>query len=166
MNSYFDGDAPEMEQDEVLWNCTHSLMEVIDAATDEARKDLVARHDDEKGNYDEKKEDCPVITEKGNLDPSLTRAVDTLRCLRHVAREFTRKLELRATVKGRDFARVYSDDNTNSNDDNTPKKWRQLVGDCDVCLHEFRYRYSREVPGYKPRRSVRMKKFAMPAVTM
>ena len=166
LNSYFDGDAPEMEQDEVLWNCTHSLMEVIDAATDEARKNLDVKQDDEVGKCDEKKEDGPVIIEKGNLDPSLTRAVDTLRCLRHVAREFTRKLELRGTVKGRDFARVYSDDNSISKDDSTPKKWRQLVDDCDVCLHEFRYRYSMEVPDYKPRRSVGRKKFAMPAVAM
>ena len=166
VNSYFDGDAPEMEQDEVLWNCAHSLMEVIDAATDEARKNLDVEQDDEGENYDEKKEDGPVTIEKGNLDPSLTRAVDTLRCLRHFAREFTRKLELRATIKGKGFARVSSDENSISKDDNTPKKWRQLVDDCDVCLHEFRYRYSREVPDYKPRRSVGRKKFAMPAVTM
>ena len=167
LNSYFDGDAPEMEHDEVLWNCAHSLMEVIDAATDEARKDLGARRDDESGNYYEKKEvGGPVTIEKGNLNPSLTRAVNTLRCLRHAAREFSRKLELRATVKGRDFARASSDDNSISKDDNTPKKWRQLVDDCDVCLHEFRYRYSREVPDYKPRRSAGRKKFAMPAVAM
>ena len=161
LNSYFDGDAPEMEQDEVLWNCAHSLMEVIDAATDEARENLDAKQGGEDDN-----DGGPVITEKGNLDSSLTRAVDTLRCLRHVAREFTRKLELWTAVKGKGPAKYYSPETSTSKDDSTPKKWRQLVDDCDVCLHEFRYRYSRNAPGYVPRRSTGKKKFAMPVVAM
>mmetsp|Transcript_31755 Transcript_31755/g.93187 ORF Transcript_31755/g.93187 Transcript_31755/m.93187 type:complete len:1352 (-) Transcript_31755:118-4173(-) len=165
INSYFDGDAPEMAQDEVLWNCAHALMEVVDATTDEARKDLETK----RGKVDNDDDDNEVnvsVLEKGNLDPSLMRAVDTLRCLRHVAREFTRKLELRATVKGKASARTPPPENSTSKEDNAPKKWRQLVDDCDVCLHEFRYRYSEHVPAYDPRRSTGRKKLAMPTVAM
>jgi hypothetical protein len=159
MNSYFDGDAPEMEQDDVLWNCTHSLMEVIDAATDEARENL-----DVKQGAEDENDCCPVSTEKEKLDSSLTRAVDTLRCLRHAAQEFTRKLEFLTAVKGKGPAKHYSPETSTSKDDSTPKKWRQLVLDCDVSLHEFRYRHSRNAPGYAPRRSTGKKKFAMPEI--
>ena len=167
LNSYFDGDAPEMEMDEVLWNCVHALMEVVDAGTDEAKKDLEAKGGNNKSDEDDDDNEIDLsVLEKGNLDPSLTRAVDTLRCLRHAAREFTRKLELRATVKGKASARISPPVNSTSQEDNTPKKWRQLVDDCDVCLHEFRYRYSEHVPTYDPRRSTGKKKLAMPVALM
>ena len=167
LSSHFDGDAPEIDAPEVLWNCVHALMEVVDTGTDEAKKDLEAKGSNNKSDEDDDDNEVDLsVLEKGNLDPSLTRAVDTLRCLRHVAREFTRKLELRATVKGKASARMSPPVNSTSEDDNTPNKWRQLVDDCDVCLHEFRYRYSEHVPAYDPRRSTGRKKLAMPAALM
>merc|ERR1712238_325894 len=36
--SLFDGDAPELLQDEVLWNATQEIIGIIDKATDEKRK--------------------------------------------------------------------------------------------------------------------------------
>merc|ERR1711865_979419 len=72
LQSLFDGDAPELRQDEVLWNATQELIQVIEKATDEKRQ----------------------------VDPQLIDAVDALIALRNITREITRKLHVRQTVKG------------------------------------------------------------------
>jgi hypothetical protein len=40
------------------------------------------------------------------------------------------------------------------------------VDDVDLCLHEFRYRFSEHDPGYMPRRPQGRKRLAMPSVVM
>ena len=83
LQSLLDGDAPELEHDEILWNCTSELIRTVDAAVDTAQgrvragKSTVAR-----------------------LDDGLIRAVDTLRSLRHIVREVARRIAVRDAVKG------------------------------------------------------------------
>eukprot|EP00533_Pseudo-nitzschia_delicatissima_P011806 CAMPEP_0197272912 /NCGR_PEP_ID=MMETSP1432-20130617/10563_1 /TAXON_ID=44447 /ORGANISM="Pseudo-nitzschia delicatissima, Strain UNC1205" /LENGTH=473 /DNA_ID=CAMNT_0042738517 /DNA_START=31 /DNA_END=1452 /DNA_ORIENTATION=- len=134
LQSMMDGDAPELDQDVVIWNSTRELIDVVDEATDDKRK----------------------------VDEELTKAVDALRALRNIAREVSRKLHVREIVKGQNpsspvvSSSVHIDGNGSS--------WQELVDDVDICLHEFRYRFNRKIPSFKRRRSTGKKILALPAM--
>lgn len=160
LQSLFDGDAPELEQDDILWNCVQELMKVVDKATDETKKTISSCEND----------DVQVVRKK-QLDPTLVRTVDTLRSLRHMVREITRKLAVRQTVKGKAAgSNLTSDEGASlkgsSKIDGGAAIWQQLVDDIDLCLHEFRYRYSKHDPAFMPRRSQGKKRLAMPSAVM
>mmetsp|Transcript_52963 Transcript_52963/g.61159 ORF Transcript_52963/g.61159 Transcript_52963/m.61159 type:complete len:637 (-) Transcript_52963:271-2181(-) len=133
--SLFDGDAPELHQDEVLWNATQELIGIIDQATDEKRK----------------------------VDPQVVDAVEALRALRNITREITRKLHIRQTVKGissTGSASLLSAVKI----DGDMEIWQKLVDDIDITLHEFRYRFSTKLPAFRKKRLVGKKILALPAM--
>jgi len=134
LHSMMDGDAPELHQDEVIWNATRELIDVVDISTDEKRK----------------------------VDSKLYKAVDALRALRNIAKEVTRKLQIRETVKGAlPSIPVVS---STVKIDGDAEIWQSLVDDVDVCLHEFRYRFNKNIPCFKRRRSIGKKILALPAM--
>jgi hypothetical protein len=133
-HSMMDGDAPELHQDEVLWNATRELIDVVDMASDEKR---------------------PV-------DPELVKAVDALRALRNIAKEVTRKLHVRQTVKGMNPSTPVVSSSVNI--DGGADQWQSLVDDVDMSLHEFRYRFNKKIPAFKRRRSIGRKILALPAL--
>lgn len=134
LQSMMDGDTPELDQDMVLWNSTRELIDIVDNATDTKRK----------------------------VDADLFNAVDGLRALRNIAKEVTRKLTIRELVKGTN----HSSDTVSSSVhiDGDARVWQNLVDDVDVCLHDFRYRFSSKTPTFKPRRSIGKKILALPAL--
>lgn len=134
LHSMMDGDAPELDQDLVLWNSTRELIDIVDAATDEKRA----------------------------VDEELIKAVDALRALRNIAKEVSRKLAVREIVKGKKpSAQVIS---SSVNIDGDSSMWQNLVDDVDMCLHEFRYRFNQKIPSFKPRRSIGKKLLALPSL--
>ena len=133
LHSMMDGDAPELNPDEVLWNATRELIDVVDKASDEKRK----------------------------VDEELFKAVDALRALRNMAKEVTRKLHVRETVKGTNPSSLIS---SSIQIDGDAATWLSLVDDVDMCLHEFRYRFNRKIPSFKRRRSIGRKILALPAL--
>ncbi|KAL7554833.1 hypothetical protein ACHAWF_018375 [Thalassiosira exigua] len=72
------------------------------------------------------------------INDKVVETVSILRTLRHIVREIARREEVREHVKGP----IESDNHDFS----------MLVDDVDMCLHEFRYRRSKEVPQFKARR--------------
>ncbi len=134
LHSMMDGDAPELDQDMVLWNSTTELIKIVDNATDEKRK----------------------------VDQNLFQAVDALRTLRNTAKEVTRKLTIRELVKGTNPSSDAVSSSVQIDGD--AKLWQSLVDDIDVCLHEFRYRFNSKIPPFKLRRSVGKKILALPAL--
>jgi len=134
LHSMMDGDAPEMSQDEVIWNATRELIDIADRATDEKRK----------------------------VDAELYKAVDALRALRNIAKEVTRKLYIRQTAKG--IIPSIPVVSSTVKIDGDAEIWQSLVDDVDVCLHEFRYRLNKKMPSFKRRRSIGKKILAMPAL--
>ena len=134
LHSMMDGDAPELHQDEVLWNATRELIDTVDKASDEKR----------------------------SVDEALVKAVDALRALRNIAKEVTRKLHVRETVKGPDPATSVISSSVHIDGD--AEIWQSLVDDVDMCLHEFRYRFNKKIPSFKRRRSIGKRILALPAL--
>ena len=135
LQSLFDGDAPELRQDEVLWNATQELIQVIEKATDEKRQ----------------------------VDPQLIDAVDALIALRNITREITRKLHVRQTVKG--ISSTNSTSLLSSvKIDGDAEIWQKLVEDIDNTLHEFRYRFNKKLPSFRRKRLRGKKILALPAM--
>eukprot|EP00536_Pseudo-nitzschia_multiseries_P015961 jgi/Psemu1/219700/e_gw1.988.10.1 len=135
LQSMMDGDAPELNQDEVIWNATRELIDVVDTATDEKRE---------------------------VVDNDLFKAVDALRALRNIAKEVNRKLQIRQTVKGTNPSAPVVCSTVKIDGD--AEIWQSLVDDVDVCLHEFRYRFNQKIPSFKRKRSIGRKILAMPAL--
>jgi hypothetical protein len=134
LHSMMDGDAPELHPDEVLWNATRELIDVVDKASDEKR----------------------------SVDDKLEKAVDALRALRNIAKEVTRKLQVRQMVKGvNPSPNVLS---SSVNIDGDAENWQSLVDDVDMSLHELRYRFNKKIPTFKRRRSIGKKILALPAM--
>jgi hypothetical protein len=134
LHSMMDGDAPELHQDEVIWNATRELIDVVDKASDEKR---------------------PV-------DEELVKAVDALRALRNIAKEVTRKLQVRQMVKGMNPSSPVVSSSVVIDGD--AEIWQSLVDDVDMSLHEFRYRFNKKIPSFKRRRSIGRKILALPAL--
>ena len=83
VQSLVDGDAPEIDQEEVMWNLTSELIKRVDSVFDQVQSRV-------KSGMDE----GDLITE------DVVDAVNTLRTLRHFAREVARREEIRQVVKG------------------------------------------------------------------
>lgn len=172
LQSMLDGDAPELEHDEVLWNCTTDLIKFVDAVVDEAQARV------------KRGQAVP------RLDEDTVRIVETLRSLRHIIREVARRVAIRNAVKGSarpsgatggssslqsasvgesmmnkvaaEAAR--GDKSRREKDEKELHDWDVLVRDVDMGLHDFRHRRMEKAPDFKPRR-VRAIKNALRAGT-
>ena len=79
-----------------------------------------------------------------------------------MAKEVTRKLSVRETVKGPNPSALVVSSSVQI--DGSSETWQSLVDDVDMCLHEFRYRFNRKIPTFKRRRSMGRKILALPAL--
>ena len=82
VQSLIDGDAPEIDQEEVIWNLATELIKRVDRAFDEVQSRVQAG------------------LEEGDLGDDIVDTVNTLRTLKHFVRELARREEIRQTVKG------------------------------------------------------------------
>jgi hypothetical protein len=83
VQSLVNGDAPEIDHEEVLWNLTSELIKRVDGVFDAVQLRIKAGLDE------------------GNLiKDDVVETVNTLRTLRHFAREVARREEIRQVVKG------------------------------------------------------------------
>ncbi|KAL7539249.1 hypothetical protein ACHAXR_009124 [Thalassiosira sp. AJA248-18] len=133
VQSLVNGDAPEIDHEEVLWNLTSELIKRVDGVFDEVQSRVKAGLD-----------------EGDLISADVAETVNTLRTLRHFTREVARREEIRQVVKG---TSQESGATKNSEDHN----FGMLLDDVDMCLHEFRYRQSKKVPPFKPRRGKALK---------
>lgn len=136
LQSMIDGDAPEMEHGDVLWNSTSELIRKVDSLVDEVQARV--------------KCDPPRPVPK--LDEKTANLVDTLRELRNIVREVARRTAVREAVKGTKAA-GQGGGQSNASSGGTVHDWNILVDDVDMCLHEFRYRRVAKIPTFRPRRS-------------
>ena len=155
VQSLVNGDAPEIDHEEVLWNLTTEFIDRVDQIFDKVQTRVKAGLDE-----------GDIIT------GDVVDTVNTLRTLRHFMREVARREEIRKIVKGSGE----DPDTTNKTDDHN---FGTLVDDIDMvrviiflpnilyhhlltclliyfslvqCLHEFRYRNSKVIPSFKARR--------------
>ena len=89
IESLINGDAPEIDQEEILWNLTTELISKVDTAFDHTQS-LVKQHG----------------IMKDDISEDLVDTVNILRTLRHFVREIARRHEIQLTLKG---AEVKSD---------------------------------------------------------
>ena len=164
LQSMIDGDAPEVSQDEVIWNSTTELIRIVDSYVDEIQAHVKS----------------PTTHPNVPLSPGMIDTVKTLRCLRNVCREIARREAVKKTVKDVPLGQPSDTDNLKSErpwqkapgvtqyakDDTTDahlingehetgdrKQWDIIVDDIDMCLHEFRYRRMAKIPAFRPRLS-------------
>lgn len=135
LQSMIDGDAPEMEHGDVLWNCTSELIRKVDSLVDQVQARV--------------KCDPPRPVPK--LDEKTANLVDTLRELRNIVREVARRTAVREAVKGTKAA-GQGGGRSNASAGGTVHDWNILVDDVDMCLHEFHYRRVAKIPTFRPRR--------------
>mmetsp|Transcript_39835 Transcript_39835/g.95856 ORF Transcript_39835/g.95856 Transcript_39835/m.95856 type:complete len:1116 (+) Transcript_39835:87-3434(+) len=128
VQSLVNGDAPEIDHEEVLWNLTSELINRLDGVFDKIQSRVKAGLD-----------------EGDLIGGQVVETVNTLRSLRHFIREVARREEIRQIVKGS----VQDSDATEKSQEHN---FGMLVDDLDMCLHEFRYRQSKVVPPFKARR--------------
>lgn len=83
VQSLVNGDAPEIDHEEVLWNLTSELIKKLDTVFDQVQKRVKAGLDE-----------GDIINEE------VVEMVNTLRTLRHFIREVARREEIRQIVKG------------------------------------------------------------------
>lgn len=124
VQSFVNRDAPEIDHEEIIWNLTTELIGRVDKVFDKVQSRVKAGLDA-----------GDVITS------DVVEMVDTLRTLRHFAREVARREEITLAVKGQGQENTKEEHN-----------FGMLVDDIDMSLHEFRYRNSRTVPLFKQRR--------------
>jgi len=129
VQSLVNGDAPEIDHEEVLWNLTSELINQVDAVFDQVQSRVKAGLD-----------------EGDLISDEVVETVNILRTLRHIAREVARREEIRQVVKG-----------TVQDSASDEHNFGMLVDDVDMCLHEFRYRQSKVIPPFKPRRGKALK---------
>ena len=158
LQSLFDGDATELLHDEVIWNAVEALMKKVDKVTD-AGQDLV------KNSIKEGKA-APLSPGDMRVSEDICKAINALRSLRHVAREIARKLDLREAVKGVGVDEMPGPSSGTSKIEGGKETWFAMVEDIDYCLHEFRYRFSKEVPPLSFSRPRGKKRFALPSTLM
>jgi len=131
VESMVNGDAPEIDQEEVLWNLTSALIIKIDSVFDEVQSRVKMG-----------------LGEEGLITEDVIETVNILRTLRHFIREIGRRHEIKMIVKGGD---------ANVQSGKADHNFEMLVDDIDMSLHEFRYRQSKIVPTFKPRRGRALK---------
>ena len=83
VQSLINGDAPEIDHEEVLWNLTSEIIKRVDGVFDEVQSRVKAGLD-----------------EGDLISGDVVETVNTLRTLRHFARELARREEIRQVVKG------------------------------------------------------------------
>lgn len=83
VQSLFNGDAPEIDQEEVLWNLTSELINRVDEVFDKVQSRVQAGCD-----------------EGDLITGDVVETVNTLRTLRHFVREVARRDEIKQVVKG------------------------------------------------------------------
>jgi len=131
VQSLFNGDAPEIDQEEVLWNLTSEIINRVDGVFDKVQSRVKAGLD-----------------EGDLISGDVVETVNTLRTLRHFVREVSRREQVRQVVKGQQDSEATK---------NAEHNFDLLVDDVDMCLHEFRYRQSTTIPPFKPRRGKALK---------
>lgn len=150
LESMINMDAPEIEQEDVLWNATLGLENKVDAYVAEAKKKL--------------KEDSLAAT--AGVPKEVIRWVDTLRQLRCIVREIGKryeegKLDVNRQPPGLGtdedpFGPGIESDNKDAHssaDDNKKQAetYRNRVREMDLSLHDFRYRHHTVKPHFKSR---------------
>ena len=83
VQSLINGDAPEIDHEEVLWNLISEIIKRVDGVFDEVQSRVKAGLD-----------------EGDLISGDVVETVNTLRTLRHFARELARREEIRQVVKG------------------------------------------------------------------
>lgn len=83
VQSFVNGDAPEIDHEEVLWNLTSELIKRVDGVFDEVQTRVKSGRD-----------------EGDIINSDVVDTVNTLRTLRHFVREIARREEIRQVVKG------------------------------------------------------------------
>jgi cell fate (sporulation/competence/biofilm development) regulator YmcA (YheA/YmcA/DUF963 family) len=114
-----EGDAPEIEHDEVIWNCATELIDRVDKYVKHLRS--------------EQREEGSSVPEE------ITKTVDALRLLRPVCHEIATQLNRhlygkKQLPKNSTFRRKSEDA------DSLWEYWRRMVQDIDHTLHDFRFR--------------------------
>ena len=173
LQSMIDGDAPELEHDDLLWNASSELIKKVDQIVDETQIRVKSG-----------KKNIPRLTH------DIVRTVNTLRSMRNIIREISRRLSIRNIVKGN---RKEKNDGkqrkyiTNGNNSSVSDKsmvnnglgetivskdkrsinigndatfenrtssidWDLLVDDIDLCLHDFRFRRMEKIPPFRKRK--------------
>jgi hypothetical protein len=79
------GDAPEIDQEEILWNLTSELITKVDTLTDHSQS-LVKQK----------------LSTDDDIPEDMVETVNILRMLRHFVREVARRHEIRQQLKGED----------------------------------------------------------------
>lgn len=126
--SLVNGDAPEIDHRDVLWNIASALIKKVDEVVDEVQDRVQAYRDD-----------TDVVTD------NTRETVETLRILCNFIREVGRRDEVKKAVKG-------PSDTQHDCKDPELHDFSVLAADIDVCLHDYRYRKSKQIPQYKPRK--------------
>lgn len=111
VQSLVNGDAPEIDHEEVLWNLTSELIKRADGVFDKVQTRVKAGLD-----------------EGDLISAEVVETVNTLRALRHFMREVARREEIRQIVKGSD-----SEAAKNSEEHN----FGMLVDDVDMVRLKF-----------------------------
>ncbi len=126
--SLFNGDAPEIEHRDVLWNVASALIKKVDEVVDLIQDRVLAYRN---------------VTDVVSSDTRET--VDTLLALRNFIREVARRDEIKKAVKG---------PGDKSEEELKPElhDFDVLADDIDMSLHDYRYRESKEIPNLKARR--------------
>ena len=134
--SLVNGDAPEIEHRDVLWNVASALIKKVDEVVDLVQDRVLAYRD---------------VTDVVTSD--IRETVNTLLALRNFIREVARRDEVKKAVKG-----PGGNTKDNSKDKSKGKlepelhDFRVLADDIDMCLHDYRYRESKEIPQLKARK--------------
>jgi len=93
LESMLDGDAPEIEHDEVIWNATTELRTRLDGFVDKVRTEV------------RRSGRAPSDT----LSQDIVRTVDTLRALRHICREIARRFRLQQKENASSWEKLVDD---------------------------------------------------------
>ena len=115
--SMYEGDANELQHEEVIWNAVHGLVDEVDNYVDNVQNHVM---------HPNQHEDCPLTVEMGDI-------VKDVRCLRNVCRAICLRKAQQADVTGQADAEadvpVYS-----------ANEWGELIEEIDSCLNHFRCR--------------------------
>jgi hypothetical protein len=128
--SLVNGDAPEIDHRDVLWNLASTLIKKVDEVVDLVQDRVLANEDV-----------TDVVTDETR------ETVETLLALRNFIREVARRDEVKKTVKGP------SDKSTKAELKPELHDFGVLAADIDVSLHDYRYRESRCIPQLKLRKA-------------
>lgn len=122
-NSLFIGDAPEIEHDEVIWNCTIALIERMETFLRDYRRQTP-------------------------MEPVPEHIAETASTLCYL-RPFCREVSIAFDPSCNQIHYRPSNPVFRSNQAFNAECWAQLVRDIDHILHDFNYRTSDEVPSYE-----------------